>query len=117
MRSLNQLNTKDSFSAKVSFSNSHKLLIGALALIFVAGMASPAFALTIDNFDTGSSLLSANNVTTTDGIINDPATITIGDVTTSNVTNIPKALREKITVILSTLLKHLLCVPVVQRSN
>ncbi len=53
MRTLNELNTKGYFSTKVSFSNSHKLLIGALALIFVAGMTSSAYALTIDDFTTG----------------------------------------------------------------
>jgi len=86
MRSLNELNTKDSFSTKVSFSNSHKLLIGALALVFVAGMANSAFALTIDDFDTGSSLLSANNVTTTDTVTNVGATTTIGDTRIVDVT-------------------------------
>ncbi len=87
MRNINFLNkVSESISTKVSFSNSHKLLIGALALIFVAGMASPAFALTIDDFDTGSSLLSANNVTTTDTVTNDPATTTIGGVRIVDVT-------------------------------
>jgi len=61
MRSLNELNTEGYFSTKVSFSNSHKLLIGALALIFVAGMASPAFALVIDNFDEGAVLIDTAN--------------------------------------------------------
>jgi len=88
MRSLNQLNTKDSFSAKVSFCNSHKLLIGALALIFVAGMASPAFALTIDLFETGTENVEALNTgdsdfTTTTGI--DPNE-TIGESRFTNVT-------------------------------
>ena len=61
MRTLNELNTKDSFSTKVSFSNSYKLLIGALALVFVAGMANSAYALTIDSFDVGDTDLTATN--------------------------------------------------------
>jgi hypothetical protein len=39
----------------MTLNNSQKLLIGALALVLVAGMTSPAFALTIDTFDSGSS--------------------------------------------------------------
>ena len=51
MRQSNNLKDKDSFSTKKTLNNSQKLLAGTLALILVAGMASPAFALTIDTFD------------------------------------------------------------------
>jgi len=82
MRTLNELNTKDSFSKKVSFSNSYKLLIGALALVFVAGMASSAYALTIDSFDVGETHLTANGTMTMDtqslgGL--DPNEVLLGD--------------------------------------
>ncbi len=88
MRTLNELNTRDSFSTKVSFSNSYKLLIGALALVFVAGMASPAFALVLDDFASGNIDINLDGVVDgdTETDIADPATNTIGGIRNVTVT-------------------------------
>jgi len=44
IRKLDFSNKTKSISTKITFNNKHKLLTGLLALIFVAGMASPAYA-------------------------------------------------------------------------
>jgi len=83
-------NETESFSTKKTLNNTHKLLIGTLALVLVAGMASPAFALTIDNFNTGTENLEAENdgdveSTTTTGL---PADETLGESRFTQVTNV-----------------------------
>jgi len=56
-------NETESFSTKRTSKYSHKLLVGTLALVLVAGMVSPAFALTIDNFEVGATNISADSGT------------------------------------------------------
>jgi len=60
---------------------SHKLLAGALSLVLVAGMLSPAFALTVDDFTSGANDLTATDGSTTDSNTNTslPASETIGE--------------------------------------
>ena len=80
-------NETESFSTKKTL---NKLLIGVLTLVLVAGMASPVFALTIDNFNTGTESLEAVNdgdveSTTTTGL---PADETLGESRFTQVENI-----------------------------
>lgn len=60
-RNSNFLNkNSESISTKMTL-NSQKLLAGILSLVLVAGLASPAFALTIDDFTTGTNDITANS--------------------------------------------------------
>ena len=65
---MRRLNDLEDTTSKMSFFKSQKLLAGALALVFVAGMASPAFAsLNIDTMDFGPTADAANSGTPVDG--------------------------------------------------
>ena len=101
---MRQLNDLEDTKSKMSLIKSHKLLTGVIALIFVAGMASPAFAqsITIDNFNTGTENLEAVNdgdveSTTTTGL---PANETIGEARFTQVTNIAGGFGSSMVVIL-----------------
>ncbi len=59
---MGRLNDLEDNKSKMSFIKSQRLLVGALAFVLVAGMASSAFALVIDDFDEGDLLdITANS--------------------------------------------------------